>query len=693
MREVDISPVPSAKLASYRPDIDGLRAVAVVAVVVFHAFPEALPGGFIGVDIFFVISGFLITSIILKALAAERFSFVDFYSRRVRRIFPTLIVVLAACFGLGWFLLFGWEFRQLGWDIASGAGFAANFALWSEAGYFDRAAETKVLLHLWSLGVEEQFYLLFPLIFWLGHRYRVRASVIITALLGLSFAINIATYESHPTAAFYSPASRFWELLCGSLLAAFALRVTDGRLVKNAALGTALSLLGFGLLAVACALGTPKTPFPGWFALLPVLGASAIIAAGRHAVPNAWFLSSAPMRWVGGVSYPLYLWHWPLLVFARISKSGTPPPEQRALLVVAAVVLAWLTCVAVENRLRFGAHNRVKVFALASALAVVAVLGAATRKLNGFPSRAFTALNVDLSFQNVESIENTAFGCGIEDESLAARIDRCLHDTRGKPTIALMGDSKARSLSAGLFRHSDADSRVLFIGGTKDDVVPLPLLSDDPTYASFQPWTKLALDAIRKNEGIRLVILTMSTRALYGIETDRSLEELPGNPLQPAVVEGLDRMVKALAGAGKKVLVTIDNPTLPPPEDCIQRRSSWGLLNQIFPPRTTTCAVTYDKHLELSALYRAALGEVRRRNPNIFEIFDTLPLLCDMQERVCRSVEQGQLYYAYTDHLSDLAAEKIGKQLMPFAKNFAGLGARHAQLQGEHAAQLPSHAR
>lgn len=673
MREPDISPVPSAKLASYRPDIDGLRAVAVVAVVVFHAFPSALPGGFVGVDVFFVISGFLITSIILRGLAQGRFSFVDFYSRRVRRIFPTLIVVLATCFVLGWFLLFNWEFRQLGWDIASGAGFASNLALWSEAGYFDRAAETKLLLHLWSLGVEEQFYLLFPLLFWLGHRLGVRPAISITVLLLLSFGINIATYETNPIAAFYSPASRFWELLCGSLLAAFTMRVADGRLVAKRALATTVSCVGFGTLAVGLIAGSPTTPFPGWFAVLPVAGAAAIIAAGSHAAPNAWFLSSAPMRWLGGISYPLYLWHWPLLVFARISKSGTPSPENRALLVVAAVVLAWLTCVLVENRLRFGAHNRVKVFALASALCLTAVLGAVTRKFNGFPSRAFTALNADLSFKNVESIENTAFGCGIEDESLARRIDRCQHDTRETPTVALMGDSKARSLSAGLFRQSDPNSRVLFIGGTQDDAVPLPILSDDPTYASFQPWTKLALDAIRNDKHIRLVILTMSTRALYAIETDSSLEELPGSPLQPAVIEGLDRVVKAFGAAGKKVLVTVDNPTLPPPEDCILRRSSWKLLNQVFPPRTTTCAVTYDRQLEVSAMYRAALEEVRRRNPDVFEVFDTLPLLCDTAARVCRSMEQGQLYYAYTDHLSDFAAEKIAKQLMPFAKRFASL--------------------
>ena len=152
----------------YRPDVDGLRAIAVLAVVGFHAFPALAPGGFVGVDVFFVISGFLISGIIFSALERDRFSFLDFYARRVRRIFPSLIIVLAAAYGAGWFLFYADRYAELSKHIAGGAGFIANFVLWREAGYFDGASDTKPLLHLWSLGVEEQFYLVWPLLAWLA---------------------------------------------------------------------------------------------------------------------------------------------------------------------------------------------------------------------------------------------------------------------------------------------------------------------------------------------------------------------------------------------------------------------------------------------------------------------------------------------------------------------------------------------
>src|SRR5262249_11722104 len=204
---------------AYRPDIDGLRAVAVLSVVGFHAVPSAVPGGFTGVDIFFVISGFLISSIIFGGLQNNAFDFLMFYVRRMKRIFPALIVVLLASFTLGWFYLFTDEYKQLGKHIAGGAGFISNFMLLNEAGYFDQAAETKPLLHLWSLGIEEQFYLAWPILLWTVWRLRLNVLAFIIAVALISFAFNIAASASEPAAAFYSPHTRFWELLAGSLLA------------------------------------------------------------------------------------------------------------------------------------------------------------------------------------------------------------------------------------------------------------------------------------------------------------------------------------------------------------------------------------------------------------------------------------------------------------------------------------------
>lgn len=197
----------------YRPDIDGLRAVAILSVVGFHAFPATIRAGFVGVDIFFVISGFLISTIIYGNLERNTFSFVEFYSRRIRRIFPALLIVLIASFVFGWFALLGDEYKQLGKHIAAGAGLVSNFVLRSEGGYFDTAAEAKPLLHLWSLGIEEQFYIVWPLLIWAAWKTRFNFLTITVSLALISFALNLRWVHKDAIIAFYSPQSRFWELL------------------------------------------------------------------------------------------------------------------------------------------------------------------------------------------------------------------------------------------------------------------------------------------------------------------------------------------------------------------------------------------------------------------------------------------------------------------------------------------------
>ena len=208
----------------YRPDIDGLRAFAVLSVVAYHAFPETVKGGFIGVDVFFVISGYLIGGIILRDLERGSFSFWNFYSRRIRRIFPALIVVLAGALSFGWFALLPDEYKALGKHVLGGSTFVSNFVLWREAGYFDVEAKAKPLLHLWSLGIEEQFYIFFPLLLWFCFRKKLRISFLIPVLLFVSFCFNIYLHNSDRTADFYSPLTRVWELFAGVVCAMLATR-------------------------------------------------------------------------------------------------------------------------------------------------------------------------------------------------------------------------------------------------------------------------------------------------------------------------------------------------------------------------------------------------------------------------------------------------------------------------------------
>jgi peptidoglycan/LPS O-acetylase OafA/YrhL len=364
--------------STYRPDIDGLRAVAVLAVVAFHAFPERLPGGYAGVDVFFVISGFLISSIILRDLEAGTFSVANFYGRRVRRIFAALIVVLAATLVIGSFVLFPHEYRQLGRHVLGGAGFVSNLLLWSEAGYFDEAAEAKPLLHLWSLGIEEQFYILWPVLLAWSSRARVRLLPVSLLLFAASFVLNVVTTGRDPEAAFYSPATRLWELMAGSVLACLVVR---GQLPAR---GAAMrSIAGAALIVAALTLLDPGSAFPGWWALLPVAGTALVISGDRDGWCNR-LLSARALVWMGLISFPLYLWHWPLLSFLRIaSESATPTRELRVAAVVVSVLLASLTYWFVERPVRTGGHRRLKVWTLSAGMACIAVAGLAASRSVG----------------------------------------------------------------------------------------------------------------------------------------------------------------------------------------------------------------------------------------------------------------------------------------------------------------------
>ncbi|HEX8699645.1 MAG TPA: acyltransferase family protein [Myxococcaceae bacterium] len=368
---------PATSEASYRPDIDGLRAIAVLAVVGFHALPRALPGGFAGVDIFFVISGYLISGILLRELEQNRFNLLRFYERRARRIFPALALVLMACLVCGWFTLLQDEFTQLGKHVFAGAAFVANIVSWREAGYFDEAAELKPLLHLWSLGIEEQFYFVWPLLLALTRRWAVPAFVMTGGVIAASFALNVFTVESHPVAAFYLPFTRFWELAVGGFLASRELH-RRGTPPAGVAHANVKAALGLGLLVASLLLLTEHKPFPGWWAALPTLGAALLISASREAWINKHLLGSRALVFIGLVSYPFYLWHWPLLSFQRIVWPTRASVAVSLGLVLVSFLLAWLTYRFIEQPIR---HERAwraprRVGFLVAGVALAAVLGA-----------------------------------------------------------------------------------------------------------------------------------------------------------------------------------------------------------------------------------------------------------------------------------------------------------------------------
>jgi len=456
---------------TYRADIDGLRAVAVLSVLGYHAFPNWISGGFVGVDVFFIISGFLISSILLSSLERGTFSLITFYVRRILRIFPALLVVLVTCFVVGWFGLLASEFTQLGKHIAAGAGFISNLALWRETGYFDKAAESKPLLHLWSLGIEEQFYIVWPLLLYLSWKLRFRPLPVIFLILLGSFAINLEYVHTDTAGAFYSPLARFWELLIGGCLAYLSLHETTwliavkqtvdawiGRATHESSAQRRLALrrnvqtsVGGGMILLSIVLLNRRTVFPGWWALMPTVGAALVIGAGSDAWLNRWALSRRLMVLIGVISYPLYLWHWPLLSFAQIIEGTKPAWWLRALLMASSLLLATATYWIVEKPLRFGTHKNMIAAALLAAMMGVGLTGYETYTHYGFSFRATAKASVETAIADKDqSIRGKYPVRSCNDERVVGRaksictqsVDSA-NTTRG--VLVIWGDSQAEA--------------------------------------------------------------------------------------------------------------------------------------------------------------------------------------------------------------------------------------------------------
>jgi peptidoglycan/LPS O-acetylase OafA/YrhL len=387
--------------AAYRPDIDGLRAFAVLAVVIFHAFPRTLPGGFAGVDVFFVISGYLISGIIAGAIKKGEFSLRVFYARRIRRIFPALSLVLLGTLLLGWFLLLPKEWKSLCRHTVAAVGFVSNFKLAGEAGYFDAAASTKPLLHLWSLAIEEQFYLFWPVTMLLLFRRWSRPLPGVVLLAGISFALNLITLRSDPTWAYYMPQTRVWELLAGAALACYALQHRNSAtpIASASALREIAGITGAILLLVSVIVLNESRPYPGMAALLPVSGTCLLIESGPRAFINRTILANRAAVLIGLISYPLYLWHWPLLVYFNLVNTSDHVVSwlyRRAVisaLVALAFVLSWATWRFWEKPMRSSQalSGPFRVRLLVGALATIALVAA------GFQSRSLLMAQTEVA--------------------------------------------------------------------------------------------------------------------------------------------------------------------------------------------------------------------------------------------------------------------------------------------------------
>ncbi|WP_157969715.1 acyltransferase family protein [Pseudomonas huaxiensis] len=641
-----------------------------------------LKGGFIGVDVFFIISGYLISKILFQGLDKGTFSLFDFYSRRINRIYPALTLVLGFCLYFGWFALLADEYRQLGKHTAAGAGFFANLMLWSESGYFDNISETKPLLHLWSLGIEEQFYIIWPLLLLVLWKSRVNRLFIMLTIASVSFYLNIRTSEVDQAAAFYSPYTRFWELMIGSLLAYFSMYPSSGQSpvgrfigrfspTRNAGVRNSQSILGVVMIVIGFWLISKEKAFPGYWALLPTLGAALIIGAGPQALFNKHVLSNRLMVAIGLISFPLYLWHWPLLSFARIIQTEVPSFAIRLGAVVVSIALAWLTYKLVEQPIRFYARGRMKTLILFLAMLVLGSGGFYIYKQGGFPLRPIV---LDLQQKTADITKFELSTCDI-DNLKQADLSWCNQSKPGKSIdYILWGDSHAEHLITGLGKKSEKNWYLVgrhscppikevkvWIGqGSKDacekaNAKSLEIIKDSnasvvalgslgPLYFSDHGLAPEHAGVTDSNPDARFV---------FGDENDVSNKvEVFRNALGAAVAE--------ITSQGKKVVLIKDVAE--------QRVDPKGCFSRPFKIGEIGCDISRREYDERNRVYSQILDEVKSKYPGVY-LFDAAAVFCGPEK--CVSNDDKHIYYRDGHHLTEQGSIAVGKQLSTFVEQIA----------------------
>jgi peptidoglycan/LPS O-acetylase OafA/YrhL len=561
-------PRPLTRL-TYRPDIDGLRALAVLAVMFFHYRVPPFSGGFAGVDIFFVISGYLITALIAREMAEDRFSLWRFYERRVRRIIPALFALLVVASVAAWFILFPHDFRRYAKSALAAAFFGSNFQFWSVTGYFDVAAFQKPLLHTWSLAVEEQFYLLFPafLLALRAVRQRTRIAAVGAAFL-LSLALSIWGVRKVPGAAFYLVPFRLWELMAGALLALGLVPPP-----RSARVGGAASLIGLILIACAVLFYSEAAHFPGAAALLPVLGTALVIYGGTQTGTFVnRVLARRPVVFVGLISYSLYLWHWPVYVFARYYLYRDLSAGEAVLCLALSFVLAVLSWRFVEQpfrRRQGGVPRRVLFGAAGAALVTVSVFAAAVLTSHGWPDRFRPDIRRILAEEH--DTDGLLRYCFARPLSEVNAKDLCQFGAAGnvKPSFLLWGDSHADAILPAV---SDIAKKHHLRGYFAGESSCAPLMGvfrpDTPRCKAFNN----KVIALAKRPEIKTVILTArwgknADGRAYGDEGNGfvPISDAQAKAKRPAdnaaiFARGLNRTIDALLAAKKHVVVIASVP-------------------------------------------------------------------------------------------------------------------------------------
>lgn len=628
---------PFNAIKAYRPDIDGLKAISILAVILFHYASSLISGGFIGVDVFFVISGYLIGRSTFIELKLKTFRFGIYFARRAKRIFPSLIVLLCSLWGLGLFVLLPDEFKSLGKHIGAASVFISNWLLWREIGYFDTAADEKPLLNLWSLGVEEQFYLIFPIIVLLGIRLRGKIFWLMLLLAAGSFFGSESRIADNAGWAYYHPVSRLWELLAGSLLAYAELAAINGtnggkRLFPER-YNHLVSVAGFGLLIYGITLFSKATVFPAAAALVPVSGAVLLISAGPQALINHHLLSKRPLVYIGLISYPLYLWHWPLIAMVRLIDGMPPPLWVEAICLVITFAISAASYHFIERPIRFGkisSQPRLPLI-LWGALLAIGATGFTTFKLVGSDS--------------------------VKPPQTAVQTVAAPHAKQ----VALIGNSHAGILKDALtiyFARQGYDLKIFDQGGCT------PFWNLDRHDMGHAPQgcqkdINRGIEAVIQNPTMDTVVFAARFEdpgALYDITNPGSDRVGAGQPPSDlhnwALFESaLNETLARLSAAHKRIILIENVPTLPfGPKDCVNRPV------RIASTMREPCTVLKSQVLADQKAYRDIIARVANKYPDVI-IFDPLPAFCDAQ--YCYGRIGDEVLYRDRNHLSDDGVRRL----------------------------------
>jgi peptidoglycan/LPS O-acetylase OafA/YrhL len=644
---------------AYRADIDGLRAVAIVPVVLYHADLGPFGGGFVGVDVFFVISGYLITSFILGQIDSGRFSLDNFYLRRIRRIFPALFLMMAGCAAIGWLLLTPQDYRRLGESIFAAVFFSSNILFWLQSGYFATPLEERPLLHTWSLGVEEQFYVAFPIFLVLLCRFFPRRLIGITlAFCLLSFGFNVLTFKAHPGLAFFLTPSRIWELFVGALLAMGALAPPRSDKWSEAA-----GLLGAALIGYAIFGFSKDTAFPGFAALLPAAGAAGIIWSGMGGKETKGgltrSLSHPALVLTGKISYSLYLWHFPLLAFAAYVIVGGPSLTARLALVVLAVVLAFASWFYVEQPVRQGRWifgNTKAVFGTAAAaLALFGGFGLAAHFAGGFPGRiGEPGLQILASEGDINPDRGSCLK--LDDATDITRRPLCNFGvTNAAPQFALWGDSHAESLRASVDVAARKVQRAGIFFGTAGCI---PELGIDRDSGGCDRVNEAIAAYLLSQPSIHTFVLAgrwglWAEGSPYKHEAGKrvSLADASGVPLDnhAALTAGLERVVAKLTGAGKQVWLVGPIPEIGYNVPRTLYFDSLGV------PRSIHIQPTRKEFDERESFVLALFARIAEKY-NVRAVWPH-QYLCDA--RLCQVQKEGRPLYVDDQHLTRSAAKSM----------------------------------